>query len=412
MRVRRILEVLSKYDELSRFIPFVYLVRSGSGFRVLTEGGFLIFEIPEGRDGYEETINFLHLLGHILLNHPHRGDLFGRNEVWDSACDFAVSNFIYKDIVTKLPPSVRKKFLRYLKPFEKEFLNLSTEEIYLKLIKGGKVPRAADDHQSLSSTSQPLLSNVRYLYREGTHPPPFPGNQPGNYTKTFQLKWTKIPTKFVNTLYTKYTETFVEDFPTPDIPSLGLGRIIYQPVTIPYPHFVFIIDCSDSMLTGGWVETSLSAVWTISNFLINTFSSGKITVLLADTRITNMWSGWSNLTSLKQLLTTVRGFGGTDIISPFFDIKDQLKPPPFCVCIFSDYEFDARLKYPVNEVIQYFSKLPLYVAVTPQHSPINAFYYNIYLKEYGTSPTYIWSVDALKLFKEKLPHVRLKFNEF
>lgn len=412
MRIKRLWDVIVKHSDLSKFLPFIYLVREGEGFGLDVRGGVVMFNIPRGRDGYEEFMNFLHLLGHILLCHHQRGDLFGKNELWDTACDLSVSNFIYKDVIMKLPAAVRGKFLRYLKPFEKDFLDLSTEEIYILLSKGEKLPRANDSHSSFTDTPSSIHTEIQKLYVQQKVSSSFPGNQPGNYTKRFNLYWTKIPPKFINAVYMKYAETLVEDFPTPDIPSLGLGRVIYLSPVIPYPHFVFLVDCSDSMSTGNWIETSVSAVWTISNFLVNTFPTGKITVILADTRVTNMWTGWSNLSDLKEVLSLVKGFGGTDIISSFFSVKDTIKPFPFCVCIFSDYEFDARVNYPIDEVLSYFRRVPLYIAVTPANTTVNTFYYNLYLKESRGSSSYVWTVDALKLFKEKLPHLKVRFNEF
>lgn len=408
----RILRVINKHRELSRFLPFVSLISAGEGFAVREKGGMLIFEVPTGRDGYEEFISLLHLIGHILLYHHARSDVFGRNEVWDTACDFAVSNFIYKDVILKLSPSVRGKFLKYLKPFDKEFLNMSTEEIYLTLLKGGNVRRAADDHSSLTSFSTISVKETIDKVLQEEEGKPTPSNQAGSVVRQFPLSLTKIPPSIINIIYAKYTETFMEDFPAVDIPTLGLGRVVYTTPLTPYPHFVFLIDCSDSMLTGKWVETAVRAVWTLTNFIVSTFPRGKVTVITADTRVTGLWSGWSDLHNLHGKLSVVRGFGGTDIISPFIELVKEIHPFPFCVTIFSDYEFDARLRYPLDEVFSTFRRIPLYIAVFPRTSYINSFYYQLYMRGSGNMSSYVWTVDALKLFKEELPHVKVYFDEF
>lgn len=416
-RKQKFFGLLNQYETLRKFLFFSFLVRFGDEFKIIKEGNQIYFSVPKGGDVWSSVVKFLHLVGHVLLRHDERkSSVPPDDKVWDIACDFSVSNFLFNEIVSNLPQSVRSKMMRYLKPFDPLFLNLSTEEIYLKLKLKGKsenIPRAGDDHSSLTDPKvRSQIAGVTQKYKDETMKNQLrdgksssPGFYAGNARVEIELKEIKLPPRLIQTLLSRYSKSLKEDFDVVDIPSLGMGRIIHQTPLTPYPHVVFLLDCSDSMLASRYIQLGASFIWTCSLFLTNHFPHGKITIITADVRKTGLWSGWHEIHKLKSFLSNLYGFGGTDIISPFMEILPTLKPFPYAVFIISDYEFYATTRFPVVSVIETFRKFPLYIAVVPSKSnpPV--------VKGITPSNPTVWDYHSWKRFRDELPDCQVAFNE-
>lgn len=295
--------------DVPKELPYIVVDGDEGGLAWRPPLGWVV-EIPRRLQDEERLTFYLHCWAHYLLKHQERRPDMLLRDVWDAAADYVANAFLrhlvlsYPSVFTRRAPHLRKAIEKTY-PYNPQFKCLSVEDVYFRLIKGGRDRerrRYKDTHENFSSGGG---WDEKTPAGSGGGDGRAAGNVAGSAIYECKVAPAVVPPK-LEMFVSRNSLSLHEDL---DVLGLSYRRVETVWMHRPQVVAVHIVDVSDSVWN--YLSRLFSAALTVILYLYEAHSECQQYVVFADGVKQGLWWGWEPDGGLLRRMRRGVGGGGT-----------------------------------------------------------------------------------------------------